>query len=114
MKRRNGWKRGNWLVQDEESGFTTYGTEVGRDYYGVLKIKKQMDKAHPQMFVRAKGDPYVVEPINPPFRNYDEACLSNQGFYVNNSTVPVLPSPGQSLYRPAIPDAVIGCTFYVY
>lgn len=114
MKRRRGWKRGDWLVQDEESGFTTYGKAVGRDYYGVLKVKNQMDSLHPQTYIKPKNDPYIVDPISPPMRDYEEACLSNQGFYVNNSTVPVLPSPGQSLFRPAIPDAQVGCSFYVY
>lgn len=113
-KRRRGWVRGDWLVQDEESGFTTYGKSVGRDYYGVLKVKNQMDAAHPQMFIRAKNDPFVMTPLHPPFRNYADACDSNQGFFVNNSNVPVLPSPAGSLFRPGIGDAIIGCNFYVY
>lgn len=113
-RRRKGWVRGSWLVQDEESGFTTYGTEVARDYYGVLKLKDQMDQAHPQMFIRAKGDPYVVTPLHPPFRDFDEACDSYQGFTVNNSNVSVLPSPAYSVFHPGIGQAQIGCTFWVY
>lgn len=113
-RRRRGWVRGDWLVKDEESGFTTYGKNVGRDYYGVLKVKDQMDAAHPQMFIRAKGDPYVMNPLAPPFREYEEACVSNQGFYVNNSTVPAPWGAATHIYRPAIPDAAVGCDFYVY
>lgn len=114
MRRRRGWKKGDWLVLDEESGFTTYGKSVGRDYWGVLKIKKQMDGAHPQMFVKAKSDPFPVDPLHPPLRDFKEACLSNQGFYVNNSNVLAPVGPATSLFRPAIPDAQIGCNFYVY
>lgn len=114
MKRRRGWKKGDWLVQDEESGFTTYGKAVGRDYYGVLKVKKQMDSLHPQTFIKPKDDPYTVDPISPPMRSYESAVLSWQGPYVNNSTVPVLPSPADSLFRTEIPYGQIGSTFYVY
>ena len=43
MGRRRGWKKGDWLVQDAESGFVHYASEVGTDDYGVLKLKSEMD-----------------------------------------------------------------------
>lgn len=113
-RRRRGWVRGDWLVQDEESGFTTYGTEVGRDYYGVLKVKDQLDPAHPQMFIRAKEDPYPVYPVHPPFRQYAEICLTQQGPFVGTTNVPAPFGPATELYQAGVGEAVIECDLYVY
>lgn len=106
MARRRGYKKGDWLVKDEESGFTTYGTKVACDYYGVLKVKDQCDKAHPQMFVRAKEDPYPVYPVSPPFREYD-LTESVVGFHVGTTNVPTVDGPALHLYRPGVNDAVV-------
>jgi hypothetical protein len=113
VARRRGWKRGDWLVKDEESGFTTYGSKVAYDYWGVLKLKEQGDKAHPQMFVKAGGDPYPVYPVNPPLRDFslDESVI---GFDVGTTTVDVPDGPALHLFRPGIGSATLEYDFFVY
>jgi len=114
MARRRGWKRGDWLVKDEESGFTTYGTKVAYDYYGVLKLKKQGDKAHPQMFVAAKDDPYPVYPVSQPFRNFnlDESVI---GFDVGTTNIDIpMASPALHIYRHGVDYATIEYDLFVY
>lgn len=113
MAKRRGWKSGDWLVRDEESDFTEYGTEVGRDYYGVLKRLSQMDQAHPQEFVRAKDDPHAVYPINPPLRDYT-TYDSVIGFTIANSGVSVPDGAALHLFRPGLEDAKIEYDFFVY
>lgn len=112
-KRRRGWKKGDWLVKDEESGFTTYGKSVAYDYYGVLKDKKQGDRAHPQDFIRAKSDPYAVDPINPPLRDFS-LSESVIGFTIGETSVATPTGPALHLFRPGIGRAVIDYDFFVY
>lgn len=119
MARRRGWKRGDWLVLDEESGFTEYGTEVARDYWGVLKKKSEHDPVHPQLFIRAKQDPYVVNPIHPPLRTYNTSAY-NLGTFVGVTTVTAPTGPATHLYNvqaitgdPGIGEMVIGDSFVV-
>lgn len=119
MARRRGWKRGDWLVRDEESGFTEYGSEVARDYYGVLKKKKELDPVHPQEFVIALGDPYPVYPQNPPLREFDTSAY-NLGDFVGTTNVPAPFGPATHIYNPAslggdpgIGEMEIGSTFEV-
>lgn len=113
MARRRGWKSGDWLVKDEESGFTTYGSKVEYDYYGVLKIRKQADRAHPQDFVRAKEDPYPVYPVSQPLRDFslDESVV---GFDVGTTTVDTPDGPALHIFRPGIGDAILEYDFFVY
>lgn len=113
MARRRGWKSGDWLVKDEESGFTTYGTKVDYDYYGVLKLKSQADPAHPQDFVRALDDPYPVYPVSEPFRAFN-LTESVVGFEVGTTTVDTPDGPALHIYRPGIGDAILEYDFFVY
>lgn len=114
MARCRGWKSGEWLVKDEESGFTTYGSKVAYDYYGVLKLKNQGDHAHPQDFVKALEDPYPVYPISQPLRDYslDQSVV---GFFVGHTSVAtVTDSPALHIYRPGVGDAIIEYDLFVY
>jgi len=118
--RRRGWKRGDHLVKDEESGFTEYASKCAYDYYGVLKRKNQGDRMHPQDFIRAKKDPYSVYPESPPLRTFDVSAYV-QGDNVGITSVPAPFGPATHLYNPgAIPGAdfgigemTIGTTFTV-
>lgn len=125
--RRRGWKKGEWLVRDEESGFIEYGSKVRRDYYGVLKRKDQADYSHPQDFIRAKQDPFTQFPQNPPIMVYDTSAY-NVSAFVYGTNIPTPLGPATHLFglgappasqvtaaaSPAIPDMSIGSDFQVY
>lgn len=122
MARRRGWKRGDWLVRDEESGFTEYASKVRRDYYG--KLTRDPDPRHPQDFIKAKADPFINEPQAPPEYSYNTSAY-NLGDYVGGTTVVSPYGPADHLFRvqtfsqggggsPAgIGEMVIGSSFIV-
>ena len=119
MKRR-GWKRGDWLVRDEESGLVEYASNVGRDYYGILKRKDQMDSMHPQSFITAKRDPYINSPQATPQYIYDTSAYNVSAFvYGTNIPTPVGPATHLFLTQVvagadnAIPNMTIGGDFVV-
>lgn len=122
MRQRRGWKRGEWLVRDEESGLVEYGSNVIRDYYGVLKRKDQADHIHPQQFVRAKEDPYMQYPQANPAYVYDVSSYDVSAF-VYGTTIPAPIGPATHLFNPsvltppvsdtAIPNMTIGSDFIV-
>lgn len=101
MSRRRGWKRGDYLVRDEESGLIEYASNVTRDYYGVLKRKDQVDKAHPQDFVKALRDPYIPSLQSPPDITYDTSTY-NVSSFVYGTTVPAPVGPATHLYNPGV------------
>lgn len=120
MRNRRGWKRGDWLVRDEESGLIEYGSNVVRDYYGVLKRKDQADGPHPQDFVKAGLDPYTQYPQSDPSYVYDTSAY-NVSAFVYGTTIPTPEGPASHLFQtaavpagnPAIPDMSIGGDFTV-
>lgn len=57
MPRRNGWRKGDWLVVDEESGITRYASQVRQDWKGVYVTRRFSDDEQPQDFVRPLDDP---------------------------------------------------------
>lgn len=101
MGRRRGWKPGDHLIKDEESGFTIYASEAIRDSYGVLKKKSEADSLHPQEFIRARRDPYPVYPVAPPVRDYDFS-QSLVGSTVGTTNVPVITGPASHLFSAGI------------
>lgn len=114
---RRGWKRGDWLVRDEESGLTEYASKVTRDYYG--KLTKNPDWAHPQDFIRAKADPFISDPQNPPNYVYNTSAF-NLGDFVGTTNVPAPIGPATHLFNsallggdPGIGDMQIGVNFTV-
>lgn len=110
--RRRGWKKGDWLVKDEESGFTEYASRVERDYWGVLKLKEQGDRLHPQMFVKAKEDPHAVPFISPPNRSYD--ATENTQFFIGDTSIEQPRGAGFHIAYPGIGSAGIEYNFFVW
>ena len=104
MRRRRGWKSGEWLVRDEESGFVEYGSNVIRDYYGVLKAKNQADRQHPQDFVKAQKDPYIRHPQASPAYVYDTSAY-NVSAFVYGTNVPTPVGPATHLFLPGVVQA---------
>lgn len=113
---RRGWKKGDWLVVDEESGLTVYAKEdeIVTDYYGTLKRKKYAHKPNPQDFIRALDDPKTVPVASPD--NVDFEVKSYYSYYVGETTVPTGDGVANHLYvEPyGIGEAIIGETFYVW
>lgn len=115
---RRGWKRGDWLVRDEESGFTEYASKTRRDYYGVLT--RNPDPRHPQDLIKAKNDPFICEPQNPPEYTY-ELSAYNLGTYVGVTTVPAPMGPATHILNPSlfqagdpgIGEMAVGTTFVI-
>lgn len=93
---RNGWKRGLWLVLDEESGFERYSNEVVYDEYGKLVKRKYADRVNPQEYLpglrgptpagygRASDPPPTVSLVEPEF--------------VGNTSVPTKQAPLSHLF----------------
>jgi hypothetical protein len=104
MKSRSGWKRGDWLVRDEESGFVEYASNVRKDYYGVLKRKDQADSRHPQDFVRAKNDPQIGYPQASPAITYDTSAY-NVSAFVYGTNIPTPIGPATHLFLPGVVQA---------
>lgn len=112
MARRRGWKRGDHLVRDAESGFTEYASNCATDAYGVYKRKDQLDSRHPQEFIKARKDPYPVYPVVPPLRSYDLSS-SLIGTTVGTTSVPVITSPASHLFTQGIGRMIIEYDFIV-
>ncbi len=120
MSKRRGWKSGEWLVRDEESGFVEYGSNVKRDYYGVLKRKDQADNMHPQQFVRPKEDPYMQFPQANPAYVYDTSAY-NVSAFVYGTNIPTPVGMATHLFLQGVVNAddpgigmmVVGSTFTV-
>jgi len=83
---RNRWRRGKWLVRDDESGFVEYSDRVVRRWDGLYVRKDQDEPIDPQWFIQADSDPKPV-----PFVRPDElappTCKTSPPF-------PPFPGPG--------------------
>lgn len=86
MPRRNRWKKNDWLVIDEESGFTEYASNVKKDWRGALVHKNYADKEQPQDFIRAKNDPKALPYVSLPNRDFDVTAAYPA--FVGNSSIP--------------------------
>lgn len=114
--KRSGYRRGDWLVIDDESGLTVYASETVEDYYGRRIIKDYADWAHPQDFIKARDDP---KPL--PFLRPDVVASAPCNIYpefvgvtdISTSALQV-GSPAAHLYQAGgIGDMEIGCSFIV-
>lgn len=120
MRRRRGWKKGDWLVRDEESGFVEYGTNVSTDYFGDLKRKDQYEGPHPQLFVKALQDPYIKYPQADPSYVYNTSAY-NVSAFVYGTNIPTPFGPASHLFQsaavipgdPGIGDMAIGSDFII-
>ena len=54
---RNRWKRGRWLVVDDESGEVLYSDQVVRRWDGMYVRKDQDEPIDPQWFITSENDP---------------------------------------------------------
>lgn len=73
---RNGWRKGEFLIIDSESGMTRYSGEVVKDYTGERVTKRFADYEQPQDFIRPNDDPRPIPFSNPGLQDFDvDTCL---------------------------------------
>lgn len=108
---RSGYKKGDWLVIDEESGVTTYASRTRKDFAGNIVRKRWADAEQPQDFIKAKSDPYPL-----PFYTAGNPSFTIGNFvpvFVGDTTVRTMPGPANHLFQPGIGTMQIGYNFFV-
>jgi len=115
MAIRNGWRKGDWLIIDEESGVTRYVSQVQSDYRGLYVTKAFADMEQPQDFAVPLNDPIAIPFSNPPDRDFEVCNLTS--LFVGNTTVFTNTyGPGQSIYGIqdlGVDEMEIDCSFFV-
>ncbi len=115
MPIRNSHRVGDWLLLDDESGFTIYRSEARKIWNGTYRHVSQFETRQPQEFVRAKRDPKALRAIRP--EPAFAAIVSGQSIGVGESNVlTIRTGPASHLYPLffphdlAIPDMEIGAS----
>lgn len=115
MARRN-QRRGDWLVTDDYTGFTQYGSRVKKDFWGNYAVRPL--ERNLKEIATPLSDPTPVPFYRGPSYEFTPTCVGELApFYVGNTTVPTNPNNAaiQALdLFPAIPNMEIGCNFIVY
>lgn len=108
------WRKGAWLVEDEESGVVTYSDKVTRDWKGFLVRKRFADYENPQDFVKGLKDPKPIPFSHPPQVDND-VCNQFSSIYVGNTTVTAKRTgAADHLFEEGIGEMEIGCSFIIY
>jgi|694.fasta_scaffold01758_7 hypothetical protein len=131
---RNRWRRGRWLVVDDESGAVLYNDQVVRRWDGMYVRKDQDEPIDPQWFITSENDPTNVPFIRPdepsppacktrlayqsdgPWAQSIGTMVIEESFVVFPETrSPVRPFPGYNLYvGSSVNSMEIGCSFIVF
>jgi len=93
---RNGWKKGQFLIIDSESGMTRYSGQVKKDYSGQMITKRYADHEQPQDFIRPSDDPKPVPFSNPGLQDFTVSVSAPT--FVGNTSVTAKPSPASHLF----------------
>jgi hypothetical protein len=105
-------KKGDWLVEDEVTGFVKYSSEISRDYLDTARYYKDVDYRNPQDFVRSLDDNSDVTFLTSRHEGPEaDLCLPATVGDTNVST----PTDGAAshLYDVGIGDMEIGFNFCV-
>lgn len=93
---RNGWKKGEFLIIDSESGMTRYSSQVKKDYTGERVTKRFSDYEQPQDFIRPSDDPRPIPFANPGLQDFDvHVCLPE---FVGDTSIPTMFGPANHLF----------------
>lgn len=93
---RNGWRKGEFLIIDSESGMTRYSGQVKKDYTGEMVTKRFSDYEQPQDFIRPNDDPRPIPFANPGLQDFQVSASAS--FYIGRTTIPTPPGPSSHLF----------------
>ena len=109
---RNRWRRGRWLVKDDESDEVLDSDQVVRRWDGMYVRRDQDEPIDPQWFITSENDPAPL-PFVRPDEPAPRACRTSLPYGPNNQ--PLDRFPGYNLYVGAsIGSMEIGCSFIVF
>lgn len=116
MARRRG-KIGEWLSTDDWTGFTTYSSQLHKDYWGSL-TKKPL-KRNLQEIATPLSDPRPVDFFRGPnYETYPTECIGGAApLFVGNTNVPTNQNNAafQAMnLHPGVGSQEVGCTLLVY
>jgi hypothetical protein len=109
---RNRWRKGRWLVTDDESGFVHYSDQVVRRWDGLYVRKDQDEPPDPQWYITAESDPKGV-PFVRPDPPAGPACSTRSPYGPDGKLLARFPGYDQ-LVGTGIESFEIGCSFVVY
>jgi len=93
---RNGWKKGQFLIIDSESGMTRYSNQVKEDYTGEMITRRYADYEQPQDFIRPVNDPKPIPFANPGVSDFEVSmCLPE---FVGETSIPTPFGPANHLF----------------
>lgn len=108
---RRGFRVGDYLMVDDESGLTHYASEMVRRWDGLQVHETNNEIRQPQEFVRAYPDPEGLRIIRP---TEDVAKPFNViPTNVGGTDIPAPTGPASHLFNPGIGDMVIETSFVV-
>lgn len=112
MPRRNRFRIGDWLVEDEESGKVYYRSQIKERWDGALVSRKSWETRQPQEFVEALSDPQALTDIRP--AETVAVAANVEPIFIGATNIPTPTGPASHLFRPGIGEMAIGLTFRVY
>lgn len=131
---RNRWRRGRWLVTDDESGEVLYSDQVVRRWDGMYVRTDQDEPIDPQWFITSENDPASL-PFVRPDEPAPRACATRTAYQtdgiwavsvgtmvIEDSFIvfpedrsPAKAFPGYNLYvGSSVSNLEIGCSFIVF
>lgn len=98
-RRRNGFKVGDHLMRDDESGIVHYASDMVRRWDGLWVHHSNNETRNPQEFVRARADPVALQNVRSdlPFDAPDQPIT--QPLFIGNTTTKTIPGPASHLFE---------------
>lgn len=93
---RNGWRKGEFLIIDAESGMTRYSSQVKRDYTGTMVTKHWADYEQPQNFIKPANDPRPIPFSLPGLQDFTVAVSA--AATIGSTSVPTPFGPASHLF----------------
>ncbi|MEE8234318.1 MAG: hypothetical protein V3R41_06535 [Gammaproteobacteria bacterium] len=112
MPIRNKHRIGDYLMVDDESGFTFYRSEMVRRWDGAYVHVNNNEIRNPQEFVRAKNDPKALDVVRPEVA-LSAACAVFFDLFVPGTSIETAFGAASHLFDVGIGEAEIDCSFVV-